>query len=631
MCGITGIFAFSEKGKQQLSLVEPSTCQLLRRGPDHHEHVIRPPVALGHSRLSILDLSDKAHQPFSDDEGKYTLVYNGEIYNYPELREQLIKEGITFRSSGDTEVLFHLLKREGMACLEKINGFFSFGFFDHTKNELILARDRYGIKPLHVYNDSDRLIFASEIKAILAYGIDKKIDNTALYAYLQLNYIPAPHTIYQGIEKIPPGCCWQVKANGNIEKKTYYKLPSVSFSPFPGDYQSAQKQLRELMESAVEKRLVADVPVGAFLSGGIDSSVITAIASRHTPHLNTFSMGFSEADFFDETAYAEKVAKALGTNHTSYKISREDLLEQFFEVLNYLDEPFADSSALAVSILSRKTREKAKVALSGDGADELFGGYNKHKATYFACNNSLSTRLLRKAPPFWRLFPGSRDSKLSNLSRQLEKLKAGLASSPKERYWQWATFQTAGWRDALLRNPADQQDIQRLKNELLSAFDQEGEELRQTLLTDVKMVLPDDMLTKVDRMSMMHGLEVRVPFLDPSVVSFAFSLPTSWKINGKATKGILRDAYREQLPGEIYERGKHGFEVPLLDWFRHELKDLIEKDLLSAGLIEAQGLFNYEEIRKLKTRLWSSSPGDAATAVWNLLVFNYWWKNNLSS
>ena len=628
MCGITGVFAFNERGKEFFNKIEGSVFALNKRGPDGNGIFKHNNVALGHARLSIIDTSQAGAQPYSDITERYTIVFNGEFYNYKEHREQLIKKGIQFKSDTDTEVLLYLYIEEGEKCLEKINGFFAFAIYDKVENTLFIARDRMGIKPLLIYKDEDKLIFGSEMKALLAYDIKKHIDTTSLYTYLQLNYIPAPHSIFTNVKKLEAGTFLILK-DKQVVNTTYYKIPfEKEEKKLITNYQDAKNQLYKLVEDSVTLRLVADVPLGTFLSGGIDSSITTAIAAKHHKNLNSFSIGYKDEPLFDETKYAELVAKKHRTNHTVFSLSNNDLYENLHEVLDYIDEPFADSSAIAVYILSKNTRKKVTVALSGDGADELFGGYNKHLAEYKARKKGTLASLVKAGLPLWHSLPKSRNSKFGNKIRQLEKFAEGLNLSEKERYWKWAG--TLNEADALktLKSDVDIKEYHLRKSSALQEIKANGK-LNEFLYTDSHLVLQNDMLTKVDLMSMANSLEVRVPFLDYKIVNFAFSIPETFKVDGKMKKKILQDTFRDILPAEIYNRPKQGFEVPLLRWFQTELKSLITEDLLSEKLIKEQNMFNLKEIENLKKKLFSADPGDSVATIWSLIVFQYWWKKTI--
>ncbi len=630
MCGITGIFAFSDAGRNSLAALPASTDAIISRGPDSQGHYVYDNVGLGFRRLAILDLSCDGNQPMTDESGRYTIVFNGEIFNFRELRQRLIRKGHHFHSQTDTEVILRLYITEGRNFLKKLNGFFGLAIYDKEEDSLFIARDRMGVKPLLVYRDEDKLMFASEMKSLLALGVPRKLDYVALSHYLQLNYIPGPATIFKGVKKLKPGHYLYIKGR-KIVGKAWYRIPydAKKVQKHKLSYEQQQKKLLELMDDAVARRLVADVPLGSFLSGGIDSSAITALAARHTPHLNTFSIGFRDEPFFDETKYANLVAKMHQTNHTVFSLTNQDLYDHIFEVLDYIDEPFADSSALAVYILSKRTREKVTVALSGDGADELFAGYNKHMGEFRVRRGGFKAEAVTGLNLLWDILPKSRNSFFGNRIRQFQRFSRGMLSGPKDRYWDWASFVSE--RDARsLLSPASRRKVgkklaEKRRRDILEHLHADGD-LNEVLLTDMNLVLPNDMLVKVDMMSMANSLEVRTPFLDYKVVNFAFSLPVESKINATMKKRIVQDAFRPMLPEELYKRPKQGFEVPLLKWFRNELRPLITDDLLSDDFIESQGIFEVEAVRALKTQLFSRNPGDIHARIWALIVFQHWWK-----
>lgn len=630
MCGITGIFAFNLVGKFNKIHITAATMSLKSRGPDFQDIYIDEWVGLGHRRLSIIDTSEKANQPMWDASRRYCIVFNGEIFNYRELKADLEKRGAVFQSQSDTEVLLQLYLREKEQCLRKLNGFFSFCIYDKAEQTFFIARDRYGVKPLLYLFDEDKFIFASEMKTILQYGIDKTLDHTSLISYLQLNYIPAPDTIFSHVKKLLPGHYLTV-GRRSITSRRWYEIP---FDPAqaetnPISYTEAKNQFGQLLEKAVQERLIADVPLGAFLSGGIDSSVITGLASRHKPDLHTFSIGFRDEKFFDETAYARLVANHFKTDHTVFSLTNKDLFENVHAILDYIDEPFADSSAINVFILSKETSKHATVALSGDGADELLGGYHKHEALNRMLHPGWQEKSLAALGPLWKILPKSRNNAVTNRFRQADRFSEGSRLSGRDRYWQWASFASLEQAVNLLSPAAGKvfshQESQRRTNEILASLTP-GHNINQILLTDMNLVLQNDMLVKADSMSMANSLEIRSPFLDYHIVNFAFSLPDDFKIRGSKRKRILQDTFRDMLPAELYNRPKKGFEVPLLKWLRSELKSLIADDLLSREKIEEQGLFNYREIEHLKKKLFSNDPGDIHARIWGLVVFQWWWR-----
>jgi asparagine synthase (glutamine-hydrolysing) len=624
MCGITGIYAFSDKGKEAFALMSPAVQCLRQRGPDGEGTYTDGPVTLGHTRLAVIDTSSAGAQPMSDTSGRYTIVFNGEFFNYRQHRQALLEKGIPFRTHTDTEVLLHLYITEGVRCLDHINGFFAFAVYDKLEQSLFIARDRMGVKPLYIFQDADRLMFASELKSLMALGIPKELDTASLFIYLQLNYIPAPFSIFRNVQKLLPGHYMTVRGS-EVRSSRYYSIPFDDSRPSEESYESLQKRCFTLMEKAVERRMVSDVPLGSFLSGGIDSSVITALASQRTSHLKTFSIGFKNAPRFDETYYAALVAKQYRTDHTVFSLSNEDLYEHLHAVLDYTDEPFADSSALPVFILSRYTRRHVTVALSGDGADEAFGGYNKHRAEQLMRSSVLRKTLLKYASPLLDYMPRSRESRISNTLRQLSRFAEGARLSAAERYWRWCAFRDEEDARRLLSKPFSQHEYEERKTVWLSPVTGRRS-LNEVLYADMQLVLPNDMLTKVDLMSMANSLEIRNPFLDYELVDFAFTVPSAYKVSSRGQKTILRDTFRSLLPAELYNRPKQGFEVPLLGWFRSELKALILEDLLDDTFIRSQGIFSVLEVQKLKKRLFSANPGDVHAQVWGLIVFQHWWK-----
>jgi asparagine synthase (glutamine-hydrolysing) len=600
MCGITGIYAFNKNGQTSFGRVNSAVQAMKLRGPDSQGIFQDGDVCLGHVRLSVIDVSDAAAQPYFDESQRYVIVFNGEIYNYKLLRKELQNEGHTFRSLSDTEVLLKLYILYGEKCLEKLQGFFAFAVYDKLTGELFIARDRIGIKPLLVYKDEDRLIFASEMKAVLAYDIKLTLDHNSLYTYLQLNYTAAPDSIFSEVKKLQAGTWLRIR-DKNLDSGTYYTIPLPSENNTSSciSFEDAGNKLEELLEQAVVKRLVSDVPLGAFLSGGIDSSIIVALAARHTKQLNTFSIGFRDEPMFDETRYAQLVADKYKTNHTVFSLTTDDIFNEFQNVMDYIDEPFGDSSALAVYILSKQTRKHVTVALSGDGADELFGGYNKHSAELKARQLSGIAPLLKLTSPIWSIMPKSRNSKLLNYIRQVDRFAKGASLSASDRYWRWCAFADEKDAGKMLKAVINKDDYILRKNHVLAHYGGKSD-LNMVLHTDMHLVLQNDMLVKVDLMSMANSLEVRVPFLDHDLVNFIFSLPSEYKISSAGRKIILREKFRDLLPEELLNRPKHGFEVPLLKWFRTELKNLIDKELLGESFIKEQGIFAYDQIAILK-------------------------------
>ncbi len=609
---------------------------MAQRGPDGSGKYTEGSVALGHARLAIIDTSSSANQPFLDSSGRYAIVFNGEIFNYKEVEAQLTD--FKPRTTSDTEILLKGFIEWGEKVLDKLNGFFAFAIHDKETDELFLARDRMGIKPLLVYRDENALVFGSEMKSLMAFGIPKAIDKDSQFLYHQFNYTPYPETIFKNVIELGPGTWMRVKGidpstSLRVITGTYWSIPKPTAPKTKLSYDQAQQKLRELMEKSVQRRMIADVPLGSFLSGGIDSSIIATIAARQTDKLNTFSIGYADEPLFDETHYAEAVAKNIGSNHTVFKLTNDDLYADLHDVLNYIDRPFADSSALPVHILCRHTRKHVTVALSGDGADELFSGYNKHAAEFRARNLGVKEQVVSALKPLWFLLPSSRNSSLGNRVLQLQKFSNGVSLGAKDRYWNWASFmseqEVAKLMDSIpLSKGVSRYETGDLLKRQRKLTQQLGttNDLDEVLYTDLHQVLRNDMLTKVDLMSMANSLEVRVPFLDHELVEFACSLPEEFKIMSAIRKRILQETYRADLPELLFNRPKHGFEVPLLNWFKGELNSLIKEDLLSKKLIDEQQIFNWSAVNQLINKLHSNNPGDSATHIWNLIVFQTWWK-----
>lgn len=624
MCGIAGIYAITSEGEKLFPSMYKAVSLMSKRGPDCQHVYSDSKICLGHARLSVIDLSDSASQPLHDSTGRYTIVYNGEVYNYRRLREKLADKGYSFKTNSDTEVILYQYINDGPKCLDKFVGFFAFAIYDKVEDSLFIARDRMGQKPLLYYQGHDSFVFASEMKSLMELGIPRKLDMTSLCAYFQFNYIPSPNCIFENVHKLNPGHYLEIKS-GQVKEVRYYSIPYNYSNLEVVDYEDAQKRLRSYIEQSVVDRLVSDVPLGAFLSGGIDSSVIVAEASKHIDNLSTFSIGYADEPFFDETRYAQLVADKFHTNHHVFKLTNNDLYDSLNDVLDYIDEPFADSSAIAVNILSQQTRKHVTVALSGDGADEVFGGYNKHLAHLRALQGGLGVSLLKMAHPLIKMFPQSRNSRIGNRMRQLNRLAKGLKLNEHDRYLAWASLMDEDEACLLLNRKVLLQENNRRKLNIVNCI-RDDKQIGDILYADMQLVLVGDMLFKVDMMSMAQSLEVRSPFLDHRLVNFAFSLPSDYLVKGNMRKMILQDAYRQILPAELYRRPKHGFEVPLLNWFRGELRSTIETDYLNEDFIREQGIFNPEMVKSMMQQLQSNSPGDVQAHIWALIVFQHWWK-----
>jgi asparagine synthase (glutamine-hydrolysing) len=629
MCGICGKVDL-ETGTVTAELIKKMCQTIAYRGPDDEGIYATPQAGLGHRRLSIIDLSADGHEPISNEDDSLWLVFNGELYDFQGLREWVQAKGHTLKSRTDCEPLLHLYEEEGPACLKRLQGMFAFALWDVRRQKLLLARDRLGIKPLHYYWDGRRLVFASEIKAILADPqVPRRIDPEALDLYLTLNYIPAPLTIFQNIHKLPAGSYLELEQK-NLKVETYWDISEAKETPEPGQPFAEQKQtLRRLMEDAVRSHLLADVPLGAFLSGGLDSSIIVALMARLSSRpVKTFSIGFQDLPAFDETDYARDVAVLNQTEHYPFRLGYKDILAAFPAVLESFDEPFADSSAVPTFIVARETRKHVTVALSGDGGDELFAGYRMYLGEYWWRYYSWIPAWLRNhlLHPLIRALPDARDNpRLENI-RRIKKFVHGMSSSFAERFCGWREVFPFSLRRKLLQQPFEEnlylKQIQAAVEREANNFG--ADKINLMLALDVKGLLPGDMLTKVDRMSMLNSLEVRVPFLDHRVAEYAFKIQGSAKLKANRGKYILMETFKDLLPPALHHRPKWGFEMPIGAWLRKELHFLVD-EYLDADSLRRQELFDGTLVQKL-VQTHMNGRQDTSWQLWNLIVFQHWFK-----
>jgi asparagine synthase (glutamine-hydrolysing) len=643
MCGICGKLSYGNKMVDE-ALLRRMCKSLSYRGPDDEGvfasskskfHNSNVQVGLGHTRLSVIDPSDAGHQPMCNENETIWLVYNGEIYNFREIRTELKEKGHRFRSNTDSEVIIHLYEDEGIDCLKRLNGMFAFCIWDERLQKLWLCRDRLGIKPLVYYWDGETLIFSSEIKGILCDGnVRKEIDWTALDLYLTFNYIPAPKTIFKNIQKLETGHYLLAEKKTVVTRKYWDINTGITHLQDKPERRSDQigfykERLYGLMENAVQKRMISDVPLGAFLSGGIDSSIIVGLMARNSERpVKTFSIGYKDMPLFDETKYSREVARFNKTEHYEFKLDYKDILDSFPAVLETLDEPFADSSAVPAYAVSQETKQHVTVALAGDGADELFAGYRMYQGEYLAKYYSILPDILKEKviEPFINYLPDSRDKKHSEYIRRLKKFTKGMSGSLAERFYGWQEIFPSATRQRLikhnLRDKISVQEGKEIISQKLNEFT--GDNINRMLYVDVKNSLPGDMLTKVDLMSMRNSLEVRIPFLDHEVVEFAFEMEGSVKLKGLKRKYILMETFKDILPPMLHNRPKWGFEMPIGAWLRTELRFLID-EFLSRDFINKQGIFEYEVIDGLiKKHL--SKKMDTSWQLWNLIVFQHWYK-----
>lgn len=619
MCGIAGAYTYAGSDASAAGLVHAALTCLAHRGPDDEGVYTQGRCVLGQRRLSIIDTSKAGHQPFTDDGGRYTITFNGEVFNYRELRADLEAQGHQFRSQSDTEVALRLYTLRGAAFLQALNGFFALAIHDKETDELFLARDRFGVKPLLCTEHDGRFLFASEARALMAMGIPRNVDATSTHQYFDLQFVPAPHSVLTGVNKLLPGECATVHVNG-FRRERWYDLPRAALAVQPA--KDINAELHALLDDAVKLRLVADVPVGTFLSGGLDSSIVSALAKRHHSDLRTFSIGFPHEPFFDETEHAERTAAHIGSAHTTFKLTRDDLAEAYPRLLASIDEPFADSSALPSFILCERTKKHVTVALSGDGADEVFGGYRKHQAELRMRAPGMAERLVGALGPLWSALPRSRNNRMSDNVRKLHRFAELAGHDAAERWWHLAAQGAEAREQHLLSWPLDDRVFEARKQLLTGALN--SADMNDFLLTDMRSVLPDNMLHKVDLTSMAHALEVRTPFLDKRVVELAFSLPASVKFHRGQGKQLLRGTFGHLLPPSTNTRRKQGFDVPLRDLFLGPLAALV-KELTEPGLLRSAGI-DPGATEALKRRLASSGPGESQATVHALLVYVSWWK-----
>lgn len=636
MCGICGKLNIHGQPIDRELIARMNTA-LSHRGPDDEGIYIENPsqnqsaslsVGLGHRRLSILDLSSAGKQPIANEDQTIRLIFNGEIYNFQDLKQHLETRGHRFRSHMDGEVILHLYEENGIECLRQLNGMFAFALWDSRKQTFYLCRDRVGIKPLVYTWDEETLTFASEIKSILKDpAISKTIDYDALNLYLAFNYIPAPYTIFQSIKKLPPAHYLEIK-NHTLTLHQYWHLSdkaNATISPVlnMADY---QKELYRLVEDAVKSHLITDVPLGAFLSGGLDSSIIVGLmAKTSSSPVSTFAIGYEDMPLFDERHYAKEVASLHHTDHHEIILRSRDVLDVIPRLLSTLDEPFADSSAIPTFIVSRETRRNLKVALSGDGGDELFAGYRMYAGEHLYSQYKQIPAFLRKGliEPFVNALPDSRNQSFLENIRRAKKFIKGAHDQFEDRFFSWNEIFSRSLRESLIKRPPEDWDEgKKIITKHLNTF--RSDSINRMLYTDFTLSLPNDMLTKVDLMSMKNSLEVRVPLLDHRVVEFAFQMPGHWKMREGKGKYILKETFKDILPPSLLTRSKKGFEIPIGQWLKTDLKFLID-EYLSEDAIHQSGIFHFPPVKKLIDDLYSNRA-DTSWQLWNLIVFQAWYK-----
>ena len=616
MCGIAG---FTHKNwRPEAERIRDAAFSLIHRGPDQQGVWESDLVSLGAVRLKIIDLSG-GDQPIVSDSGDAVIVFNGEIYNHPELRRELEGLGHGFHSRSDTEVALHAFLEWDLGCFRRLRGMFAVALWQQSRRRLVLARDRLGIKPLYIHRRGEDLYFGSVLKAILEHPeIERHIDRTGLAFYLSLNYVPCPYTMVEGIRKLAPGH-WLDWRDGALTTGAYWRL---EFAPRERPLAEAQEELDFLLGESVREHLVSDVPLGVWASGGIDSSTILHYAAQAAPaRLKTFSVSF-RGQSFDESPYFREVARAYQTDHHEFDLNPErDLEDAVGELAYYCDEPGADAGALPVWYLSKMCRSQVTVALSGEGADELFGGYYTYLADWLV-------RPLRRIPAFLRrgalkaleLWPVS-DDKIS-FEYKLKRFLAGSLLEPAAAHLFWnGTFSETD-KEYLLAFDG----YPPLASLTRSLPEEAGrlDPLSRFLWTDQRYYLPDDILCKCDRMSMAHSLEVRPPFLDHRIVEFAASLPIHLKVRGWKLKFLLRELMRDKLPPAILARRKEGFDIPAHDWLRGGLRPLL-LETLAPEAVRRTGLFRAEAVEQA-IQVHLDRRANLGYHLWGLLVLFLWMK-----
>ncbi|MBI4839346.1 MAG: asparagine synthase (glutamine-hydrolyzing) [Nitrospirae bacterium] len=631
MCGIWGMIA---DGDIDRALFEKAGDALSHRGPDDSGIYLKSGVrgqgsgvnaALGHRRLSIIDLSENAHQPMSNENGSLWITYNGEIYNFQEIRKALTAAGHRFKSNSDTEVILHAYEEWEEKCLEKFQGMFAFAIWDGKRQRLFIARDRIGKKPLFYYYDGKTFAFASELQGLMALNIPRNVNLSAINFFLTYQYIPAPKSAFKNIFKLPPAHYLILECGDNPHSiLRIQKYWDIDFSKkiVTTDERGLAVEVFQRLDKAVEKRLISDVPLGAFLSGGIDSSIVTALMSGLMKEpVKTFSIGF-EDDTYNELPYARQIAKLFKTDHKEF-IVKFDALNVLPKLVRHYGEPFADSSALPTYYLSKMTSEFVKVALSGDGGDENFAGYDRYYALKLM-------QWFRHMPESVRalcvkILNIGGESDIKSKKKRLKRFVQGSFNPSNQEYLQWMI--------AFSKN--DMQDYygdamqESLKNEephdyLIKLFERStaNNMVEKAMDADIHSYLPFDLLVKVDIASMANSLEVRGPFLDYEFMEFAASIPAEYKLRGRINKYILKKAFNGVIPKAVFSRQKAGFGVPISKWFRNELKDYLTETLLSQKSLQ-RGYFKPDAVTKLISEH-TCGRLDNSAKLWALLMLELW-------
>lgn len=622
MCGIAGYISLKNSIKP--FNLQKGTRLMAHRGPDAEGFYFTPDekIGLGHRRLSILDLSTSADQPMFSSDGRYVIIFNGEVYNFKELKLKLADNGASLKTTSDTEVILQLFTEQGIDCFKEFNGMFSLAIYDLKDNLLTLCRDHAGIKPLFIYYDEFDFIFSSELKAITAIKENQlAINKSVIPFFLHLGYIPHPYTIYTNVEKFPAAHYLQIDINTKKIKSVdsaitpFWNIESHIESNTINDESKAKERLATLLFDSVEKQLISDVPIGTFLSGGIDSSLITAIASKVSNRkINSFSIAIDDGRF-NESRYATQVANHLQTQHHVFSVKEKEILELIDTLMPVYDEPFADSSAFPTMMVSRLARKHVTVALSGDGGDELFMGYGMYVWAKRLAEKWVSPA--REGVSAVSKLMNNKYRRAGNLFDYSTKKNIKSHIFSQEQYF----FKEKELKDILVNESFDFETI----NSACTVNRKLKEEEQQSLW-DFKYYLPDDLLVKVDRASMQYSLETRVPLLDFRVIEFAFNLGSGLKIKDKTMKYLLKKILYDYVPRKIFERPKQGFSIPLNKWLRTDLNYLLEK-YTCREVIERYNLLHYTVVEKIKKQ-YLGGFDYLFNRLWAIIVLHWWLEEN---
>jgi asparagine synthase (glutamine-hydrolysing) len=625
MCGICGKFFFDSDQLVTADQLDRMLGAISHRGPDGQGKYLRGPVGLGHTRLAIIDLRT-GDQPMANEDETIWLIYNGEIYNFRELRQELIRKGHTFRSNSDTEVIIHLYEEYGTGCVSRLRGMFAFALWDEAAKHLFLARDRVGIKPLYYINTGKELVFASEIRALLCgLGAQPEVDPQAIHRFLTFLHLPGDQTLFKGIRKIEPGH-YLVASGRRVVCRQYWDLHFRTTTSQPS-LRQACSDLRDLVKKTVQDHLISDVPIGVLLSGGVDSTIVLSCAAGETSRrIKTFTIGFAGEEFDDERPFAQLVAKRVGSEHHDITISAREFSEFLPMYVRNMEEPVCEAPAVALHFVSRLAREHVKVVLSGEGGDEAFAGYQNYR------NLLWLERMKRVAGPFKGLLSSSvnRVSGVNGFGA-LRKY-APLCRFPLSDYYYSRTGTPFSYFNLHRRElctadfygSVDNEDSTKMVHALFARVigQVDGQSLLNRMLyVDTKTWLPDDLLIKADKMTMANSLELRVPLLDHLVLEFAASLPAHFKIKGRTTKRILKEAFKDSIPNEVIERRKTGLPVPLRRWMRNDLQDFV-RDVLLSMKSTSRGYFQKSAIERLLQR--NASDGSLMKEVFSLVTLELW-------